>query len=96
VGRLARLGAVALAIAVSAGLIAFYVVGYLMVRPPEVQAAGTPRHAQLTLQTVASLGFKPHPDWVSYLAKNQSGCGLNPREATVCRVSCACFGGPAA
>jgi len=27
----------------------------------------------LTLQTVAALGFAPHPDWVSYLAQNPQG-----------------------
>src|SRR5207237_6872972 len=48
-------------------------VSYLMVTPPPVAAAQQPAGASLTLQTVASLGFKPHPDWVSYLAKNPQG-----------------------
>jgi hypothetical protein len=60
-------------VAVSAALIAFYVVSYLIVRPPPVSAAGRPPTVSLTLQTVASLGFGPHPDWVSYLVKNPQG-----------------------
>lgn len=32
------------------------------------QAAGQPVH--LTVQTVGSIGFGPHPTWVSYLTKN--------------------------
>ena len=60
-------------IALSAALIAYYVVSYLMVRPPPVAATGTAPRASLTLQTVASLGFGPHPTWVSYLARNSQG-----------------------
>ncbi|MDP9295007.1 MAG: hypothetical protein M3O90_11395, partial [Actinomycetota bacterium] len=59
--------------AVAAGLIAFYILAYLVVRPPPVAAAGRAPHARLTLQTVASLGFGPHHDWVSYLARNPQG-----------------------
>jgi hypothetical protein len=44
-----------------------------MVMPPAVAASGTSGNANLTLQTVASLGFGPHPDWVSYLVKNPQG-----------------------
>ncbi len=44
-----------------------------MVMPPAVAASGTSGNASLTLQTVASLGFGPHPDWVSYLVKNPQG-----------------------
>jgi hypothetical protein len=65
--------AVSAAVAVAAGLIAFYVLAYLVVRPPAVAAAGQAPHARLTLQTVASLGFGPHHDWVSYLAQNPQG-----------------------
>ena len=60
-------------IAIAAGLLAFYIVGYLVVEPPNVQAAGQRPQAHLTLQTVASIGFGPHPDWVSYLAKEPGG-----------------------
>ena len=44
-----------------------------MVRPPPVAASGTAPSASLTLQTVASIGFGPHPNWVSYLARNSQG-----------------------
>jgi hypothetical protein len=64
---------VAIGLACAAALIAFYIVSYLVVRPPTVAASGQPPRASITLQTVASLGFGPHPDWVSYLAKNARG-----------------------
>jgi hypothetical protein len=60
-------------VAAAAALIAYYVVGYLMVRPPAVSASGSPPHVRLTVQTVASIGFGPHPDWVSYLVQNSKG-----------------------
>jgi hypothetical protein len=69
----ARILAVATGIALAAALVAYFVVSYLMVRPPPVAASGTAPNASLTLQTVASLGFGPHPDWVSYLARNPEG-----------------------
>jgi hypothetical protein len=60
-------------IALAAALVAYFVVSYLMVRPPAVAASGTAPRASLTLQTVASIGFGPHPEWVSYLARNSEG-----------------------
>ena len=38
-----------------------------------VAASGNAPNVRLTLQTVASIGFGPHPDWVSYLVKNANG-----------------------
>jgi hypothetical protein len=73
VTRSARVGAVAVGVAVAAALIAYYIVSYLVIRPPTVQAAGSAPRTHLTLQTVASIGFGPHPDWVSYLVKNDHG-----------------------
>jgi hypothetical protein len=70
--RTAKALALGAGVAVSAALIAYYVVSYLMVRPPTVRASGAPQ-AHVTLQTVASIGFGPHPDWVSYLVKNPAG-----------------------
>ena len=64
---------VLIGVVVATALIAFYVVGYLMVTPPVIAATGSPREANLTLQTVAALGFGPHPDWVSYLVENPQG-----------------------
>jgi hypothetical protein len=69
----ARALAVGAGIAVGAALIAYYVVGYLTVTPPVVAATVTGRQTHLTLQTVASYGHDPHPDWVSYLVKNPQG-----------------------
>jgi hypothetical protein len=54
-------------------LIAYYIVSYLMAMPPAVAASGSAPSVNLTLQTVASIGFGPHPDWVSYLVKNDHG-----------------------
>jgi hypothetical protein len=81
--RTVRLMTVAVGVVVAAALIAFYIVSYLMVRPPTVAAAGKAPHARLTLQTVASIGFGPHPDWVSYLVKNDQGKWVH---STVLRV----------
>ncbi|HEX6490355.1 MAG TPA: hypothetical protein VF002_03145 [Gaiellaceae bacterium] len=60
-------------LAAGAALIAYYVVGYLMITPPVVAATGSSAGASMTLQTVATIGFGPHPDWVSYLVKNPQG-----------------------
>jgi hypothetical protein len=79
----ARLAAVGLGIAVGAALIVYYIVGYLVVRPPTIAASGSAPQARLTLQTVASLGFGPHPDWVSYLARNDNGKWVHGTVLTV-------------
>jgi hypothetical protein len=83
VSKGARIAAVAVGTAVAAGLVAYYILGYLIVRPPTVQAAGSGPHARLTLQTVASLGFGPHPDWVSYLVRNDEGEWVHSTVLTV-------------
>jgi hypothetical protein len=70
-------------IAAAAGLLAYYVVDYLRVTPPVVAASGQAPRARLTLQTVASLGFGPHPDWVSYLVRSPQGTW---RHSTVLKV----------
>jgi hypothetical protein len=73
VSKGARLLALLAGVAAAAALIAYYVSSYLMATPASVAATGSGRRAHLTLQTVASLGFKPHPDWVSYLVKAPNG-----------------------
>ena len=65
--------AVAAGTAFGVALIVYYIVSYLVVTPPSVASAGTAPSVNLTLQTVASLGFGPHPDWVSYLVKDAQG-----------------------
>jgi hypothetical protein len=69
----ARALAVGLGVAIGAALIAYYIVGYLTVTPPVVAATGSAPRARITLQTVASFGHPPHPDWVSYLVKDPQG-----------------------
>jgi hypothetical protein len=81
--RSAKLAGVFGGIALAAGLIAYYIVSYLIAVPPNVQAAGRAPRASLTLQTVAALGFKPHPDWVSYLVKNPQGKWVHSTVLTV-------------
>ena len=79
----ARALAVGAGVVVGAALIAYYVVGYLTVTPPVVAAAGVGPRTHLTLQTVASYGHDPHPDWVSYLVKDPQGKWVH---STVYRV----------
>jgi hypothetical protein len=74
---------VGVGVAIGAALIAFYIVSYLMVRPPAVSAAGAAPSARITLQTVASIGFGPHPDWVSYLVRNAQGKWVHSTVLTV-------------
>jgi hypothetical protein len=68
--KTARVVAVAIGTVFGVALIVYYIASFLIVAPPTV-AATTERH--LTLQTVASIGFGPHHDWVSYLAREPSG-----------------------
>jgi len=79
----ARALAVGAGVAVGAALIAYYIVGYLTVTPPVVAATGSGPQTHLTLQTVASYGHDPHPDWVSYLVKDPQGKWVH---STVFRV----------
>ena len=55
-----------------AGLVAWYVIGYVISLPQTVPQASAAGVTNVTLQTVASYGRPPHPDWVSYLV-GQSG-----------------------
>jgi hypothetical protein len=54
-------------------LIIVYLQQWLTVSPPSVASATRNGESQLTIQTVASLGTAPHPDWVSYLVKDARG-----------------------
>jgi hypothetical protein len=58
---------------VVAALVAWYVVGYAISLPPTVPQASAAGITNITVQTVASYGHQPHPDWVSYLVKNEQG-----------------------
>jgi hypothetical protein len=72
-----RLGVVTVTAFFIAGLIVWYVVGFLMDSPPAVAVPTTPSATptvNLTMQTVASLGPSfTEPTWVSYLVKDGSG-----------------------
>ena len=71
--RQSRIVAVLAATIVSVALIAWYVVSWVVSFPQAVSASTSGGTASVTLQTVASFGHEPHPDWVSYLIKNDQG-----------------------
>jgi hypothetical protein len=71
--RGAKALAIACTTAAAVALVVVYVVYFLAATPTALSAAPAPGGAQLTLQTVASYGHSPHPDWVSYLARDGSG-----------------------
>jgi hypothetical protein len=76
VGRGGRLAIVGVFFAVAVGLVVFTVMAFLRSSPPTVDftaghQAGQP--VDLTLQTVGSIGFGPHPTWVSYLTEAPDG-----------------------
>jgi hypothetical protein len=72
-----RLALVGVGITVIVAALVWYVAGYLLVSPPAVTVSttkGAEPTANLTLQTVASLGGQySHPSWVSYLVKDENG-----------------------
>jgi hypothetical protein len=65
--------AVAGSFGVLAGLIVVYILFFLTSAPPALSAVVSNGTASLTLQTVATYGHHPFPDWVSYLARDGSG-----------------------
>jgi hypothetical protein len=69
-GRVAGIGG---ALAVLIVLVALYVGDFLTSAPPALSAPVENGSAHLTLQTVASYGHAPAPDWVSYLARDSGG-----------------------
>jgi hypothetical protein len=81
--RAARVAVVSVGVAFGVALIVYYITSYLVVTPPVVAATGSAPRVQLTLQTVASFGNRPHPDWVSYLAQEPNGKWVH---STVMRV----------
>ncbi|MDQ1550978.1 MAG: hypothetical protein QOD50_400 [Actinomycetota bacterium] len=68
-----RIAVVVLVTATVAFSVVFYVVAFLRNRPPTIAVKATNGEASLVLQTVGSIGFGPHPDWVSYLAQRPDG-----------------------
>jgi hypothetical protein len=71
--RSARIAAIVVVTVVALSLVAAYVSTFLLAGPPTVAAETSPAGASITLQTVASVGYGPHPNWVSYFVKDASG-----------------------
>jgi hypothetical protein len=75
-----KLVGLGLATAVLGVLIAFYITDYLRAAPPTVAVPASstqPPQANLTLQTVPSVGHGAHADWVSYYTKNTQGAWVH-------------------
>ena len=70
---------VAAGVALAGVLIGFYISGYLVGNSvpfrPQASTVDGKRTVNLTIQTVAAVGpsLAPHPDWVSYLVRDNSG-----------------------
>jgi len=70
---------VAAGVALAGVLIGFYISGYLVGNSvpfrPQASTADGKRTVNLTIQTVAAVGpsLAPHPDWVSYLVRDNGG-----------------------
>ena len=61
---------------VAVGLVIFTTMAFLRSNPPTIDFAAGHRAGQpvdLTLQTVGSIGFGPHPTWVSYMTLDPQG-----------------------
>ena len=75
-GRGGRLVILGVLLAVAVGLVVFTAMAFIRTSPPTVDFTvghqpGAP--VDMTLQTVGSIGFGPHPTWVSYLTQDPSG-----------------------
>jgi hypothetical protein len=76
VGRSGRLAILAAIVMVGVGLIVFTAMAFIRTSPPTVDFVS--RHqpgapVDITVQTVGTIGFGPHPTWVSYLTKTPGG-----------------------
>ncbi len=74
--RAGKLGIVFSLFALAVGLVVFTAMSFLRTEPPTVDLAaghqpGRPVH--LTVETVGSVGYGVHPQWVSYLVKAPNG-----------------------
>jgi hypothetical protein len=78
--RAAGVLAVSAGVAFGAALIAYYIVSYLMMTPPSVAAVGSAPRARLTLQTVASLGFKA-ASGLAFVPREEPAGHVDPPDA---------------
>jgi hypothetical protein len=63
----------AIVAAVLIAAVVFYIADFLTAAPATLAATTQNGTARLTLQTVASYGHAPAPDWVSYLGQDSRG-----------------------
>ncbi len=69
-----RLVTAAVLLAVGVGLVVFTAMSFVGSSPPTLTFTATPgQPVHLRVQTVGSIGFGPHPTWVSYLTQSPSG-----------------------
>ena len=70
-----RVAGVVAVVALAGVLIGFYVSGWLVGNTKPFRPSAQGKNVKLTLQTVAAVGpqLAPHPDWVSYLVRDDSG-----------------------
>ena len=59
--RTARIAAILVVTVAALALVGAYVSTFLLAGPPTVAAATSPAAASITLQTVAAVGYGPHP-----------------------------------
>lgn len=74
--RSGRVAVVAAFFALAVGLIVFVSMAFLRSNPPTIDFTSGHQPGQpvdITLQTVGTIGFGPHPSWVSYLTKAPNG-----------------------
>lgn len=74
--RAGKLGIFFAMVALGAGMIVFTTMAFLRTSPPTVDFTGNHKPGEpvhLTIQTVGSIGFGDHPQWVSYLVKAPDG-----------------------
>jgi hypothetical protein len=68
-----RLAGIIVVTAVLIVVLVLYVADFVTAAPASVSAVVRDGTASLTLQTMASYGHAPDPDWVTYMAQDQSG-----------------------
>jgi hypothetical protein len=68
-----RLAGIIVVTAVLTVVVILYIADFLTVAPPTVSAAVQNGTERVTLQTMATWGHAPNPDWVTYMGQDASG-----------------------